>query len=400
MAKLAVISDTHFGFASGTERENDCYEAFEEAIEKAKNADLIILPGDIFDSRVPKPDAWARAMRLLERPHMWEDRNVRLESSIGKDGTISPTSVKGVPIIAIHGTHDRRSRQLLNPVQGLEAGFLVHLHLSCVIFNVRGEKIAIHGMGGVPESYAKDILERWDPKPINDAYNIFVLHQSIEPFIYSPLEPPSLKLEDMPENFDLYICGHVHYPIKTEAHGKPFIIPGSTVTTQTNKAEAKFPKGFYMVDTKNSINFVEIESRKVFYEELEFNGEGPEDARKIIENTVTKFDTQIFKKRPLVRVRLSGSLQKGTGLRELDIESLRQRHQNLLISISDNIKLPSSKLSERRKESIEETGMKILKEECGKRAFPLSAEDVFRALLDEDPEGSVKVLFKERPRPA
>ena len=35
-----------------------------------------------------------------------------------------------------------------------------------------------------------------------------MLHNSIIPYIYSPLEPPSMKIEDLPKGFDLYVLGH------------------------------------------------------------------------------------------------------------------------------------------------------------------------------------------------
>lgn len=388
MAKIAVISDTHFGFAAGTEREDDCYDAAEEAFSKAKDADIILLPGDIFDSRIPKPEAWGRAMRILERPHLEQYRGVSLEKTYGKTH-VSPTALKGIPIVAIHGTHDRRGKHLLNPVQGLEAGFLVHLHLSSIVLDVRGERIAIHGMGGVPESYAKEVLEKWDPKPEKNAYNIFVLHQSIEPFIYSPLEPPSLKLEDMPEGFDLYVCGHVHASVKTEVHKKPFVIPGSTITTQANKAESKKPKGFFFVETKGKIDFVEISSRKVFHEDIEFNGDSKEEARKRISDALEKITSLKLEKKPIVRMRLEGQLQKGVSSRDIDVRSLTESLP-MIVSVAVSIMHKEEKKVERRKESVEETGMKILHDECSKRKLSLDEKELFDALLDDEPEEAVK----------
>ena len=390
MAKIAVISDTHFGFAFGTERENDCYDAAQEAFEKAKDADIILLPGDIFDSRVPKPEAWGRAMRILEKPHLEQYRGVSLDKTYGKVH-VSPTALKGIPVVAIHGTHDRRGKHLLNPVQGLEAGFLVHLHLSTIVLDVRGERIAIHGMGGVPESYAKEVLDKWDPKPEKGAYNIFVLQQSIEPFIYSPLEPPSLKLEDMPEGFDLYVCGHVHASVKTEVHGKPFIIPGSTITTQANKAESKKPKGFFLVSTKEKIEFVEISSRKVFHEDIEFKGDSKEDARKKISDALEKITALKLEKKPIVRVRLEGYLQKGVLARDIDARSLIE-NLPIIATIGDSTRHKDDKRVERKKESVEETGMKILHDECRKRMLSLDERELFDALLDDDPEEAVKNL--------
>src|SRR4030042_954051 len=203
--RIAFISDLHFGFGRGTERAEDCWEAAEEAFEKAKDCDLIVLPGDIFDERIPRPEDWAKALKIFSR--------------------------NKVPVVAIHGTHERRGRGLLNCVQGLEhAGFLKHVHCDSATYEFGGEKVTVYGMSGVPEAYAKEVLSTWNPKP-TEGFNIFMLHQSIHPYIYNPVEPPSLKLEDLPEGFDLYVSGHIHWREKTEVKGSPFIIPGSTVTT-------------------------------------------------------------------------------------------------------------------------------------------------------------------------
>jgi len=398
MAKIAIISDTHFGFASGTEREEECYDNAQEALQKASEADIILLPGDIFDNRTPKPEVWARAMHILERPHRLEDRGVTLEKMIGKDDDISPMAMKGIPIVAIHGTHDRRGKHLLNPVQGLEAGFLIHLHMSVIVLDVRGERIAIHGMGGVPESYAKAVLERWDPKPVDDAYNIFVLHQSIDPFIYSPLEPPSLKLEDMPEGFDLYVCGHVHYPINTQVHGKPFLIPGSTVTTQTNKMEGKYRKGFYTVQTPESkVDFIEIDARRVFYEEINLKEERIEQVREIIEKTLKDISQVNTNKKPLVRLRLIGKLQKGIGMRDLDIRSITQKYEkDMILSIGEKLKRGTKQRKVKERKSIEEIGMRILNEESEKRGLKVSPPDLLASLLDDKPEGVINQIIRQK----
>jgi len=50
---ISIISDTHFGFKWGSERGEDTFENAREAFEKSLDADVIILPGDIFDKKYP-----------------------------------------------------------------------------------------------------------------------------------------------------------------------------------------------------------------------------------------------------------------------------------------------------------------------------------------------------------
>jgi len=369
--KIAIISDTHFGFARGTERENDCWDAAEEAFDKAKDCDLIILPGDIFDGRIPKPEDWAKSIKIL--------------SKIKK------------PIIAIHGTHERRGRGLINPIEGLAyAGFLKHIHCSHEIFEIKNKKIAVYGMSGVPESYAKEVLDNWSPKPEKDAYNIFMLHQSIAPYIYNPKNPPSLRLDDLPKGFDLYISGHIHWPEKSTVHGKPFLIPGSTITTQIKKKEAEKPKGFYMIELngKEKIEFVELENqRKIFYREFEINHDKITDIEQKIENFLSEINE---KKKPIVRVVIKGNKKAE---QNFDFTRIKEKYRKkMILSITNRVvddettkKIKLMKDIKNKRLSIEEMGIRILKENLKEMNAKINYDDIFETLVN----GNIDVVIAE-----
>ncbi len=373
MARIAVISDLHFGFGRDTERSGDCWEAAEEAFGKARDCDLIILPGDIFDQKIPRPEDWAGALAIFSKLK--------------------------IPVAAIHGTHERRGKGLINCVEGLEhAGFLKHLHCESESYEIKGEKITVHGMSGVPEAYAKEVLLQWNPKPA-EGYNIFMLHQSIQPYIYNPVEPPSLKLEDLPEGFDLYVSGHIHWPEKTEVMGKPFIIPGSTVTTQVNKTEAKFPKGFYIVDTKKGIEFVELESpRKVFYREFKLGGD-------VMEEIDTYLQGIKEKKKPLVRIRVTGRLEKG---KELDFSPVKEKHgKRMILSVSSRVsdeamesKMKLLKDIRESRISVEEMGFRILRENMKELGISAKYEEIFDLLVEGSVDSAMVHLLSGESREA
>ena len=81
--KVAFISDTHFGEGRGTERENDCWEAVEEALTTAQEmgCSLIVHAGDVFDGKLPRPEDWSRALQILSK--------------------------NKIPLVAIPGNHER-----------------------------------------------------------------------------------------------------------------------------------------------------------------------------------------------------------------------------------------------------------------------------------------------------
>ena len=61
--KIAILSDFHFGYERFRE---DAYVQAKEAFERAYSmSDMMIMPGDIFDFRHPKPDVIAEAITLF-----------------------------------------------------------------------------------------------------------------------------------------------------------------------------------------------------------------------------------------------------------------------------------------------------------------------------------------------
>jgi len=350
---ITIFSDCHFGFDYGKERENDSFQAVEEVMETALKSDLILIAGDIFDSRLPRTEVWARAMELLSKP-MMKNGKAKLVKTINKEVTKTLT-LKGIPVISIYGTHERRGRGLLNPIEALEkAGFVINLHCQGVVFDIGGRKVAIQGMSGVPERYAKSVLEKWNPKPIPGCYNILLLHQSIDPYIYSPLEPPTLKIEDLPQGFDLIVDGHVHWSNHVSTSGRNLVFPGSLIITQMNKIESEKPKGFLVLDNEK-LRFKQLkQQRKLYYKEMEVKDLAEvERYLESLPRTTPK---------PLVRLRLK--IEK-----PLDTKPLDKFKESLLLSLSKAVERGEKiaiiqKLREERL-SVEEMGLKILYEKLG-----------------------------------
>lgn len=312
---ISIISDTHFGFKWGSERGEDTFEAAKEAFEKSKDADVIILPGDIFDKKIPKQEVLDRAAEVFSTA-MEGERKVTADKELGIHGD-------GVPVVAIHGTHERRPRSYTNPIELMsQTGHLYHIDNDKIVFDKDGEKVAVHGMSGVPERYAPKVLEKFNPKPVEGAFNILVVHQSIEGFVYTDDDHNYLKLEDFPEGFDLIVNGHIHwYNIERFGEEKPLVLPGSTVTTQMRKIEAEKSKGFLRLNTKeNNLEFRPLETpRQVEYVEIEVDGEVWSDIR---EKAFEKLE-QIEGEKPLVNLKITGETDSRINIREI-----KQRFNN------------------------------------------------------------------------
>jgi DNA repair exonuclease SbcCD nuclease subunit len=402
--KIAILSDFHLGFSFGPETERDSFENAEEAISRASNSDLIIIAGDIFDSRSPKTQTWAEALKIFSQPLLRECTGVKLVSCTKELKDVSKKALNHLPIVAIHGNHERRSKGEVTPVEALEnAGMLIHLHLQTVVFEKDGVKVAIHGMSSVPERYAKDVLERWNPKPLEGCFNILLLHQSIDPYVYSPLEPPTLNLESLPKGFDLIVDGHVHTHALDKCNGTPFCVVGSTTFTQLQKSEADSQKGFVMLEIKEKakLDFVPLEKcRKFFYEEIEI-GEHP---RSQIEKKISDIiSLQTFEKEPIIRIKILGEEGKITDKELREIEKKFAGKAIIFFSKELESKEVSEKIEFLRnlrdqKLSIEEIGLNILKKNLEELNFKpvFDHEKVFWLLSEGKIEDALNLILGEQ----
>ncbi len=292
--RIAIFSDTHLGFGRGEERHEDAFDALAEAIEKSLGCDAILIAGDIFDSQHPDAETFSRAIECLAKAILSE-KSVESVTGIGKNvEKLNPMCHIGIPVIALHGNHERRAKGLVNPVHALEkAGFLIHLHANGVILEKGREKVAIQGLSAVPEAYLDEALRQWDPKPIKGCYNILMLHQIIEGFAYGHRP---LSLDKIPKGFDLMIDGDIH-----ERHadrGRRLLIAGSTIATKLDK-KAEEPKGIWVLDTaKSDTHHVPFErQRKIYF--IEAGNAKREEMEKMMDGILK----EKHEKKPLIRVK-------------------------------------------------------------------------------------------------
>lgn len=384
--EIAVISDQHLGYGWDTERQDDAFDAFREALDEAADSDLILLPGDLFDRKIPRQEVLGKAIELFRT---FEDEETDL--TVREDSDKHP-SFRGKPIIAIHGTHERRSTDSLNPIQLLEkAGYLCHLHNECVILEQDGETVAVHGMSGVPERYAPEVLQRFDPTAIEDAYNILMLHQSIENFVYTEADQPSLKVEHLPDNFDCIIDGHIHWKnLDMWGEERPLIIPGSTITTQMNQIEADEPKGFLRIDTsagEDGLAFNELDSpRDVIHRQLDVTGMTGSEVREAFDEAMDEI-IENRQKAPLVRINLTGRTDA-----DISITELREGwDDDAILHIGKRITQEHDETEdeiEYEEQDAEQMGMALLQARTGWDEL----EDLFTLLADGDIDTALEEL--------
>lgn len=360
---IGILSDTHLGYPRFYE---DSFAQFDAAFRAACDAsDVVILPGDIFDTKVPRFEVIAQAMHLFEygRSKDWTAKGVKRIRTDEAKGDV----VGDLPVVAIHGTHDRRSKEMINPVQLLaKSGFITNVSDGVVVFEKDGEKVAIHGFGGTPEDEVHEALKARELKPIPGAYNILVLHQTITDVI--PVAQ-GITLEDLPPGFDLYLNGHIHKRHLIKRNGRTLLIPGSTVITQLKKEEEE-PRAWVRLDTgSKEIKFIDIGSRPFHHIELSFEKAEPAN---IVDRCRKEIDAALSKGEdvPIIRVQLKGSVKEGLKRENIDLSSLNDLYGDQCYLQVDNdldsqglkAKMESLRKMYEQKMSVREIGVQMLRQ--------------------------------------
>ncbi|GEM_PF-141817 len=380
--KIGIFSDCHFGFGEGSERARDAVEQATQAMEGvlSHQVDFILLAGDLFDTNEPTPEAYHQAFECFSHANRAADSKVSIQKVL-REGTQIPVLFHGVPIVSIHGTHEHRPREFTNALEVLEqSGAIVHLHANHCEITLNNETVCVHGLSGVPEKVAKQVLANWNPKPIEHACNLLVIHQSISEFLPTDDEMAvSISLTDLPAGFDWIINGHLHWPHSTQFEGKRFLLTGSTVATQLKRLEAQHPKGYFILETQtNAIQFFPIpKQRKIFYEKLKFESATPDEIKKNVHAFLEKVFSQTFEQKPLIRIKLVGSLAKGFSASDVKLRELTAEFDaQALFSVDENFSESSlrQKIAELRTfqtnhASVLEMGLEILEKNLEQTRF-------------------------------
>jgi len=351
--RLAIIADTHLGYPRF---EEDAFIQAERAfLDASQKADLILFAGDVFDTKVPKLETLHQAMSLFRKVN--------------------------VPVIAIHGNHERRTKDSVNPPQLLEAaGVMEYIHTKDRIFEKNGERIQVFGIGNVPDEYAdvaiKKAMERF--KKDDSAFRILMIHQTIKELVPHGKNELALEyLETLP--FDLIINGHIHG--KEILLDGRFIIPGSTVITQLRKDETD-PKGYFIFNTQErKADFIPIECRSFFYDELIFKDASQADIQDAIERKVDELKAK--DQDALIALKIKGTLKEGLSGSDIAIPSYPgvfiDNHldiQNLGSRMEQIRNLRSEKLS------VRELALAELEEKTKGSITAFDSTELFEKLLE------------------
>jgi hypothetical protein len=247
------------------------------------------------------------------------------------------------------------------------------LHAESVLLEVGSDKLGLHGLSGVPDNYAKSILQSWNPQLFADVPNIFMIHQSFKELIRGTHEN-FLSLSDLPAGFNLYLLGHIHWNVEMThpVFNTPILVPGSTVKTQLTKYESQKPKGIYLINMsreKGEVKFHSIKTRTFFYNELEIDGKKPSDILADMSNIISEDLKKEVYKKPIIKIKLKGKLATGFSPGDLSFNIIYKEFGERAILSLDKSNILSTELEKstsllnelkENKASLDQLGLSIL----------------------------------------
>ena len=367
--KIAFISDTHLGYPRF---EEDSFIQGEAAfLDACSKCDVILFAGDLFDVKIPKLETIERAISIFQK-----------------------VKNSGKKIFAIHGNHERRTKEMTNPVQLVAAtGLIEYLHGSQILFEHNGEKLQVFGLGSVPEEYALTALDKYmkNFKPVENAFRVLMIHQTLKEMV--PGASNELSMDDIDRfPFDLVVNGHIH--AKYIDVPRKLILPGSTVVTQIKPEETE-SKGYILYDTiTKNCEFVPIKCRKFIYEVMEFKEASPDTVQQSVIQKIKELrgDDNLA----IISMKIRGTLKEGLSNTDVSFGI----HENVFIDNQLDIHTLSAKLERIRnfrseKLSVREVALKELSEKTKGRVTMFDSNDLFEHLV-ESTEGTMEYLESKK----
>lgn len=212
IVRFIVSTDNHLGYCDRDPvRCNDSFAAFEEVLQNAvsKNADFVLLAGDLFHENKPTRKTMHATLELL-RKYCLGPESVYLEilndqrevfKSTNRVNYEDPFYSVKLPVFSIHGNHDDPSREggtgeALAALDLLSVSNLVNyfgktetvdnIEITPILMQKGSTKIALYGIGAIRD---ERLNRMWNQKHVkfirlsqeqgrDEFFNILVIHQN------------------------------------------------------------------------------------------------------------------------------------------------------------------------------------------------------------------------------
>lgn len=377
---IAHISDIHLGYSQFNleEREEDVYDAFDQAISTAikEGVKIVILAGDLFHMPKPQGEAIVKFGDALKR-----------------------LKEKDIKTVFVLGEHD------ISRTRGVPVPYVFH-NLGFARYLKNGEPCTVDGTLLIGfDKYRRSELDdlRNELKKADEiaktfsGHKILVLHQGLLDFSDVAGE---ISSNDLPTNFTYYAMGHFHDRYEKRFHhlGGPLAYPGSVEITSSESIR-ETEKGFYLVDLSRkeaSLNWIKLNIRPQIAANINYD-----NIKKGIDELV--FKSKILRKKPIVSLQIKGDDMDSrvvadnlSKLNDIVLHYIWEPVEERQASLSVYDEKPSDIDIEMLKRTREALGSDELAEFAVKELLPLLAENRIDEACELIWKGYERSRFLER----
>jgi len=386
MTKIVHFADSHIGSWRDPKLTQLNFSYFSYVIDYClKNKiEVVLLAGDLFNTSLPTIDYVDMTVKKL------------MELKLAK-----------IKVYAIAGSHDYSpsGKTMLKILES--AGLIVNvlqgevkngkLLLNLVVDE--DYKLQLTGMFGKKGTLEKNYYEALDYNYIQqqlkeDYYKIFLFHSAITELKPKGLEDmPSSPLSFLPENFNYYAGGHVHYRFMDKiGHCEKIVYPGPTFPNNFKELYDLKTGSFVVFDTvKNSYNFEEIKLKEVMCFNIDLNNKTPDEINFYLVDYFRDFD--LYEK--IILVKLVGKIDGMVGdinFRNF-VSYLEQKNPFCILKNSFYLESHVDEIKDFKVGSIDEIEDKLISENFENKDLIYSLINV---LSSEKQEGETNTSFEER----
>ncbi|MEA3378505.1 MAG: DNA repair exonuclease [Nanoarchaeota archaeon] len=382
--KFAHIADMHIGGWSDPKMTQLGLQTFKKALQICvdKKLDFILFAGDLFNSAMPQIDLIKEVAGILKEI---KDHNI--------------------PIYYIAGSHDfsASGKSMLEVLE--KAGLLKNVaefdEEGKLKFTKHNEKIKITGLMGKKGGLDKLDYLNLKKKHLEEeiGFKIFMFHAAINEFKLPEHEMiEGLPAVALPNNFDYYAGGHIHYIYKTDYGNGKLTFPGALFPNNFKELEEYKQGNFYIIDENLNIENIPLKIKDVLTFNFDATNKTPNNIKNEIINTIQKEEVND----KIILLRIKGELISGKPS-EINFKSISEHFENAYYIGKNIAKLNSKKFNNLKIEQGEakEVETKLIQNQASNKGINIEdKERLTKELIDslnkEKEDGEKNADFNER----
>ena len=294
--KFAHLADCHLGGWREEKLRELGLDTFREAIEICikENTAFVLISGDLFNSALPNIELLKDTAEILNKL---------------KENDINVYIVPGSHDFSVSG------KTMLDVLE--KAGLLENVSKfnekdGKLLFTIDKTNTKITGLAGLRGGLDKNYYEILDKKSLEDekGFKIFLFHHGLNEFKPRELEMVEMQSsKNLPNNFDYYAGGHIHYIFDSEFNKGRLVFPGALFPNNFKELEEFKHGGFYIVNKSErpglELKRVELNLRDVKSFSFNADDKSPEE----VQNLLMEINEDVYDK--IVSLRVEGVLRNG-----------------------------------------------------------------------------------------